>query len=67
VAKDRYRAAPGSAAFDRPPTDEEFMGYLCEALAARANVDDETLRDLATPPLGEASRAFLIATGQEDE
>lgn len=42
------------------------MGYLCEALAARSNVDDETLRELATSPLGETSHAFLIATGQED-
>lgn len=43
------------------------MGYLVEALAMRANVDDETLRELARPPLGETSRAFLIATGQEDD
>jgi len=43
------------------------MGYLCEALSARAHVDDETLRELATPPLGEVSRAFLTATGQEPD
>lgn len=42
------------------------MGYLCEALAARANVDDDVLKELAAAPLGETSRAFLIATGQED-
>jgi hypothetical protein len=42
------------------------MGYLCEALAARANVDDDTLKELASAPVNETSRAFLIATGQED-
>jgi len=67
VARDRYRAAPGSAAYDRAPTEDEFMGYLCEALSARAHVDDETMRELAAPPLGEVSRAFLTATGQEPD
>jgi hypothetical protein len=43
------------------------MGYLVEALAMRANVDDETLRELATPPLGETSQAFLRATGQVED
>ena len=42
------------------------MGYLCEAVAERANVDDDVLKELAASTLNETSRAFLIATGQED-
>jgi hypothetical protein len=42
------------------------MGYLCEALAMRANVDDDVLKELAASPLNPTSKAFLIATGQEE-
>lgn len=61
---DRYRAAPGSAAFDREPTDEERQGYLITALAQRSGIQQEVLDELSTAAASQTTIDYLRRTGR---